>query len=201
MMKQSSKRFMSMLLSLAFIVGAFLVFFELIQPSYTDLSTLKGQRLSAEQFLANEQQIVAQVKKLVVQSQGDQTAAQNLALAMPSGPDVAGALAQVYGIAGNNGVAIKTIGVSPPRTEIATASAAGMVLKPPGTFSLQLSADGSYEAIKNFLSQLETNIRVFDVTALTVQPVAAVAAAGKGPAPTPDAFDYTITVATYYQLP
>lgn len=144
---------------------------------------------------------MAQVKKLISQSQSDQAAVSDLALAMPSGPDVAGAVAQVYGIAQNNGMTVTSIGISPPRATVRTAgNATSTLLKAEGTIALTIAGSGSYEALKGFLSQLETNIRVFDVTSLSITPVAAPAVAGK-PAATPDLFTYGISVTTYYQLP
>jgi len=44
---------------------------------------------------------------------------------------------------------------------------------------------------------LETNIRIFDVTAISLQPAAL--AATKTQAANSDMFNYTITVVTYYQ--
>ena len=198
MMQQSSKRFISMVLALAFIVGAFLVFFEMVQPAYSNLEDLKGREISSEQLLQSETNIVAQVKKLITQSQSDQSAVSDLALAMPSGPDMSGALAQVYGIAQNNGITLTAISISPPRAVVRTANASTTLVRPMGTLSLQLSGNGSYEALKNFLSELETNIRVFDVTSLAIQPVAG---SSSGASTTLDAFSYNITASTYYQLP
>ncbi len=197
-MKQTSKRFASMMLALGFIVASFIIFFDLIQPTYRDLTTLKGKQLSDENFLSSEKNIVAQVKKLVSQYESDTQMQTSLAQAMPSGPDVAGALAQVYGIAQNNSVTIQSMTFSAPVTSAPTSlSPRQQILKPAGTFAIQITATGSYEAFKNFLSQLETNIRIFDVSALSLQPAASGAA---NLASTVDLFNYSVTVNTYYQL-
>lgn len=200
-----------MVLALIFLVAAFLVFFDMVQPAYGDLQTLKGKQLSMENFLQNEQTEVNQAKQLISQYQGESQAQQNLALAMPSGPSVAGALAQIYGIAQNNNIALQNIGFSPPTVRLQAQPAAqtggasaqatlGQIVKPMGSITIQTTGAGSYENLKSFLSQLETNIRVFDVTSLSLQPVVVVAT-GKGAAASQDLFTYNFTVATYYQLP
>lgn len=196
-MKQTSKRLISLMLALGFVVAAFIIFFDLIQPTYGDLQTLKGKQLSAENFLASEQNIVNQVKKLVSQYASDAQTENSLALAMPSGPDVAGALAQVYGIGQNNNVTIQNINFSAPVTSAQASRSPNQILKPTGTFAIQITANGSYEALKNFLTQLETNIRIFDVTALSLQPAATGAASLVS---TTDLFNYSITINTYYQI-
>lgn len=204
-----------MLLALLFLVAAFLIFFDLIQPTYGDLQTKKGKQLSSENFLRDEQHVIDQAKKLIAQYQTESQAQDNLALAMPSGPSVANALAQVYGIAQNNNLTVQSIALSPPMIQLqnqsqgqASAGARGaptsfsgsQIIKPMGTLSLQVTALGSYESFKNFASQLEANIRLFDLTGLSLQPVGAVAT-GKGSSAASNFFTYNITVVTYYQLP
>jgi Tfp pilus assembly protein PilO len=204
-MRQSSKRLFSMLLSLIFLVAALIVLFDLIQPTYGDLQTLKGQQLSDENILASEQNIVSQAKNLIGQYQSESQAQSSLALAMPSGPNVASALAQIYGIAQANGITIQNIGISAPLARLqntpsqGSSSSTAQVIKPVGTFSFQLTASGSYESLKNFLSEIETNIRVFDLTAFSIHSAAAAAPSGKGAPVSLDAFSYTFTFQTYYQ--
>ncbi len=200
-----------MLLALFFLVAAFLILFELIQPTYGDLQTKKGMQLSDQSFLTNEQQVVNQAKTLISQYESESQAQNNLGLAMPTGPNVASALAQVYGVATNNGVTISAISLGPPTISLqsqAQAAGAGgsltpnQILKPMGTFSIQLTATGSYESMKNFLAQLETNLRIFDLTSLSLQGAATPSTNGKGAAAaTPDLFTYSFSIGTYYQLP
>lgn len=212
-MKQTSKRLTSMLLSLLFLAAAFLIFFDLIQPAYGDLQAKKGKQTSAQAFLVQEGQTIAQAKKLIDQYANATAASDNLSLSMPSGQNLAGALAQIYGIAQNNGVAIQSIGVSPPviaatqpqqaRGQAQAAAAPltpSQIVRPTGAISFQIAAAGSYEGLKAFLAGIETNIRVFDLTNLSIQS-ALVTPGGKAGAATADFFTYNITVVTYYQLP
>lgn len=198
-----------MIVFLVFILAAFLVFFDLLQPTYTDLQNKKGTEASSENFLASEQQAVAQAKKLIGQYESESQAESNLALAMPTGPDVAAALAEIYGIAQDSGVTVQNVQVGAPTVQLANQAQSGnvtssagqvQIVKPLGTFPLQVIALGSYENVKNFLSQLETNIRIFDLTMLSMQPTPG-AIPGVKTATASDFFTYNLTITTYYQTP
>ncbi|HEX4104208.1 MAG TPA: hypothetical protein VHZ04_01885 [Candidatus Paceibacterota bacterium] len=202
-MQQSSKRLFSIIISLAFAVFALLALFEFIEPAYGDLMTAKGQLVSDKAYLATEQQTVSQAQSLLstVQSQSGTESA--LELAMPSGPDVSGALAQVYGIAANDGIAIQNMSVSPPTVQLQAAMGASgattlaAIVKPMGDVSFQVTATGSYENFATFLADLESNVRIFDMTSFSLQQGAT--AGTKGGSGT-DLFTYSFTVETYYQL-
>lgn len=210
-MKQETKRLSSLIIAALILAAALVVYFEFIVPAYTNLEAIKGQEESEATLYANETQIVNQGKSLLAAYQSDASSSQSVAMALPVGQDVSGALAQIYGIAANTGITIQQTGISvqavqaitPQGTaagsQIANAAAAGSVIKPTGTVSFQIGGSGSYESFKNFLQGLETNIRIFDVTAVSLQPDAILAT--KTQAANQDMFTYTMTVVTYYQAP
>src|SRR5438445_71897 len=105
-MKQTSKRMVSIGLALLFVVIALLVFFNLIQPEYATLQDLKGKVVGEEDLLALETKAVEQVQKLVNDFKNKTQDNASVALAMPSNADLAGALAQIYGLAQNTGIAV-----------------------------------------------------------------------------------------------
>ncbi len=205
-MKQSSKRIASVFLALVFIVAAFIFFFDLVQPTYTDAKALQSKQLGEESYLKNQITLVSQVQATLNTYQNEAQSAANVGLAMPSGEDIAGALAQIQGIAANNNIAINSISVTPPEIQVRATAAGGTaasssssLIKPLGSFTFKFAASGSYESFKNFLSEIETNIRIFDVKAISLQPIAVAVSTGAKSVPSHDAFNYTITVATYYQ--
>jgi Tfp pilus assembly protein PilO len=210
-MKPETKRLSSIVIAALIVAGALVIYFEFIVPAYTNLQSLKGQQQSETTLYANENQIVSQGKSLLATYQGAASSSQAVAMALPVGQDVSGALAQLYGIAANAGVTVQTTGISiqavqvtkaPAATtgsQIANAAAAGSVIKPTGTVSLRVSGSGSYEAFKTFLQGIESNIRIFDVTNLSLTPGGT--AATKTQAGNQDMFNYGITVVTYYQAP
>lgn len=205
MIKQSSKRLFSMILSLAFLASAFIVYLDFIQPAYGELRTQKGVELGSRQFLENEKIVIGQAKKLISQFGEATQAGSHLALAMPSGPDVSGALAQIYGLAQNNNIQVKGVTISAPAIQLQQTARAGgasaaPILKPMGMLSFQVSGVGSYDSLKAFLGQLESNVRLFDVTAFSLQPTAQ-SSVGNKLIGGPNMFTYNFTVNTYYQLP
>src|SRR6185437_16515139 len=128
------------------------------------------------------------------QYQSQSGAESNLQLAMPSGPNISQAIAQLYGIATNDGITVQSIGISPPVVQPQSAGAK-QIVKPMGSIAFQFTATGSYENFKNFLNDLESNIRIFDVTTLSLQ------STGAGTKAATDNYAYGITVDTYYQVP
>lgn len=205
-MKQETKRLSSIIIAALIIVAALVVYFEFIIPAYTTLQSIKGQEESEATLYSNEQQVVSKVQSLLATYQNDASSSQAVAMALPVGPDVSGALAQIYGIATNANVTIQGAQISiqavqtnaaPAAATVGAVAASGSIVKPVGTVSFQVTGSGSYESFKSFLQGLETNIRIFDVTAISLQP--ATIAATKTQAANPDMFNYTITVVTYYQ--
>ncbi len=196
---------MSVFFALVFIVAAFIFFFDLVQPTYGDMQALRSKQLGEADYLTNQTALIKQVQTVLNTYQNESQGAANVGLAMPSGEDIAGALAQIQGIASNNNIAIESIAVTPPAVQVrvttapaATSSSVGP-LKPLGNFTFRIAASGSYESFKNLLSEIETNIRIFDVKAISLQPSPSAAAPGAKSTLSRDAFSYTITVATYYQ--
>ena len=204
-MKQETKRLSSIILAALILAAALMVYFEFIIPAYTNLQLVKGREESETTLYSNEQQVVSKVKSLLTTYQSDASSSQSVALALPVGPDVSGALAQIYGIAANANITVQGTQISTqavqavaaPATTVGSAAAAGSIVKPTGAVSFQVTGSASYESFKSFLQELETNIRIFDVTAISLQPAGV--AATKTQAATTDMFNYTITVVTYYQ--
>jgi Tfp pilus assembly protein PilO len=204
-MKQETKRLSSIIIAALILAAALVVYFEFIISAYTNVQLVKGQEESETTLYANEQQVVSKVKSLLTTYQSDASSSQSVAMALPVGPNVSGAIAQIYGIATNANVAVQGTQISTqavqavaaPATTVGAAAAAGSIVKPTGTVSFQVTGSGSYESFKSFLQGLETNIRIFDVTAISLQPAADTAT--KTQAANTDMFNYTITVVTYYQ--
>lgn len=205
-MKQSSKRLFSVFLAFVFIVAAIVLFFDLVQPEYNTAKSLQAKQLGEQSYLASQTSLVKQVQTTLNGYQNNAQNAANVTLAMPSGEDVAGALAQIQGIAANTGVTVSSISASPPQIQITrtpsggTLSSSTALMKPLGSFTFNISASGSYESFKNFLQAVETNIRIFNVQAVTLQPASAPTLASGKSAASQNLFNYTITVATYYQM-
>ncbi len=192
---------MSVFVAFIFIVAAFVCFFDLVQPTYSDVQTLRGKQLGEQNYLTSQTALVKQVQTTLNTYQNEAQGAANVSLAMPSGEDIAGALAQIQGIATNNNINITGVTVTAPEIQVKKTgtSSSTSPIKPLGSFAFKLTGSGSYESLKNFLSEIETNVRIFDVETFSLQPMTVAAVPGSKTAPTRDAFNYSITVDTYYQ--
>ena len=188
-----------MLVALAFLVAAFVFYFDFVSPAYNDMQVLKGKESSEQNFLSQESKTVQQVQKLIASYQNESQAQNAVALSLPSGPDISGALTQIYGIAAVNNINIQNMSISVSSVlpnagnpKIAT-NASSPLIKPMSSISFVASAGGSYEDFKNFLSEVETNARIFDVKNLSVQPAPQNGTGNK------DIFNYNLTITAYYQ--
>ncbi|HVM76730.1 MAG TPA: hypothetical protein VMU07_01085 [Candidatus Paceibacterota bacterium] len=202
-MKQNTKRLYSLIFSLLFVTAAFVVYFDLIIPAYTDLQTSKGNLLGEQALLANEQKVSTQIKNLVTTYQGQESQVQLVNEALPVGPHLADAISQIYGLAQASNMSIQTVQIEEqmvPSTALggggsfANAASTGQVVKPVGTIAFTFTVTGSYENFKNFMAGLEDNMRFFDVSGLSLQPVQQ--ASGKASL---DSYLFSLTATTYFQ--
>lgn len=186
-------------LSLLFIMGALILLFDLVQPEYANFQMLKGQLAGEQALFATETQAVSNAQNLISQYKGQSGNAQTASLAVPAGEDLAGALAQVYGLAANSSIAIQSVGISAPDLQAAANSQGAQLVQPLGTVTFQIAAAGTYEALKNFLQGLETNVRIFDVKGLSITPISSNTATPGKSQGSQDFFTYDISATAYYQ--
>lgn len=202
-MSQTSKRLLSIGIAFVFVVAAIIVLLNIVQPEYTAMETIKGQVIGEKNLLADEQRAIAQVQQSVSNFKNQNDV--KVALAVPIGQDLAGALAQIYGLAQNAGITIQAVSVGTPTLQSAQAGSGNnprttaQLVKPLGSITFQVSAVGSYENLKNFLSGIETNVRIFDLSNLTLTP-GSVSSGGAGSG-AQNLFTYGMTFSTYYQPP
>ncbi|RJQ28895.1 hypothetical protein C4571_02535 [Candidatus Parcubacteria bacterium] len=196
-MRQTTKRFLSMILALVLVVGAFVILIDFTIPAYEESGKVRSGQLSRQSFVERQSQTIKQVQNLINAYEGQGQVQEIVSLALPTTQDVAGALAQLNGLAQADRLAPQAFSASAAevqssggaRTEKTESDAP---IKPLATLSLQVKFVGAYDDLQGFLKRLESNIRVFDVRSLTVQPV------GRS---TQDLYSYDMTVIAYYQNP
>jgi hypothetical protein len=198
-MKQSTKRLLSMVISLVLIGGAFVVFLNFIRPAYAEVQRLKSEVLAREQFVAAEQQSIRNVQQRISAYNNQAELRELFNLTLPLVSDVSGALTQFAGLVQNDTLGAQNFGVGKAEgsgeVEAAVAgppkpAGAPALTRPLGRVSFETSFTASYENMKAFLEKLESNIRIFDVTSLTIVPT------GKQPQ---DLYKVDVKAVTYYQ--
>ena len=197
-MKQTTKRFLSVILGLILLILSFVVYIDFIVPAYASAQSLKAQILSLDNFLTAEKDAVSKVQNLISAYKSEEDLQRAVSLALPQNEDVVGAVAQVSGLIQISGVSLESLstlsvtsgGQKPAKTPLDKSS----FVTPIGTSVIQFKLVGPYDNLKIFLSRLETNMRIFDIKTLVLQPTAT--AAGRNAQPV---YSYDVSVGTYYQ--
>ena len=162
-MKASSKRILSILFSAIFLLGTLIVYGNLIQPEIDTASGLQSTVASKTNLLNNQKTAVAQVSSIISQFQNTATLQKTVTLAMPLGPDTTSILNQWQAIAQASGVTLQALNVQPGAPAFGAPAATSTLVQKLGNVSVSFSAIGPYPALKQFLEELETNVRVTNV--------------------------------------
>ncbi len=167
-MRTSSKRILSIGLSLLFFIGILLVYGTLIRPAMSAVGKTRSLVASKETLFNNQKNAVAQVQDLVSQYQNAATLQETVGLAIPIGSHVTDAMGQLYAVAKQASVSLQSFGVHSLPLEVTKEA----LVKRLGKIEVNLAVQGSYENIKTFLRYLETNVRVATITSMQFTPLA-----------------------------
>lgn len=195
-MKQSSKRLLSLVVAVVLLFAAFFVYFSQIQPAYSDVQAIRSQIFSGNDFLQNETAVVAKLQDTLKKYENDPSVEQAVSAAIPPKQDDAEAAHEITALAVSSGLAVQSVTVLTSSVQAVQASQTAantnnkFVLRPLGVSSFQVKLVGNYAGLRNFLDNIEMNIRIMDVKNITVEEL------GR---PAQDQYLFTITVATYFQ--
>lgn len=196
-MKQQTKRFLSIVLAVFFLVFALVLYANFIRAAYGEAQGKRREQLSREAFLEGQRQAIGKVQNLISSLQGGKISQlrDTISLALPLEQDAAGVIGQINGLIRNNEVELQSITFSPPRAEGKRAVITGTespeaLIKAVGSMQFTLKFTGSYADFKNFLEDLETNIRIIEVRNLGIAPSGRVS---------DNIYSYDLTVVSYYQ--
>lgn len=186
-MKSSSKRSITLLGSLALLIGAMVIYSFLIRPEYEIVNSLRAEVEGKSQLLAEQQAVIAQVESLLNQFQGSARIQETVSLSLPPKEDTSGIFSQLQTLAQANNLRIDVFGVQEqPTKPPAGARGTVSVVHDVGVMRVTLKVSGAYENFKNFLQAIETNIRIMDVVSLRVEKVLG-------------SYNHNLVLQTYYQ--
>ena len=193
-MKQSTKRIVSLTASLAFVLGAIIIYALLVSTAYQNVQTLKGTIRGQESFYATNKKPIETARKLIADYDNPQVK-ERINLALPRDPQIGDALVQLTGIAENAKISAQSISiskaiVSQSEKKFNTGSST-LSIKPYGTVTFKVRFTGNYADYKNFLRSLENNVRIFNIQTLSVAPVDSKLFQ--------DPYNFETAVVTYYQ--
>lgn len=193
-MRQSTKRLASLGGVLVLLLAALITYLNFTSPSYQAAQDIKSQMLSRSNLVETQKAAIAQVEKLINQSAAEDQLKQVVALALPPSKDESDVIHQLNTLGTVNHLSIQSmVAVSQtrePPASVARATSTIDLVKPQSTVGVQVRLAGSYEDFKTFLKNIETNVRIFDVKTISIDPL------GK---PNQDTYSFDLTVATYYQ--
>ena len=158
------------------IIGAALIlllsYFFILKPKYEQVGIGGNYNLKAVKDEVNKREIF--LKDLSgLTNHYQQINANDLARinqALPQGKDVAGLLVQLQNLAENNGLLLASVSVNDPTEAMAGKDGKSDIQQLSVNLSLIGSQNNVYRQLKGFLNSLETNLRLFDVSAVYFTP-------------------------------
>lgn len=195
-MKPSTKRALSILFSIFFLIAAIIVYTSLIQPEIGNSTELQSEVASKTNAYQNQKNAVSQVSKLISQFQNAGALQQTLSLAMPIGPSVTDALNQWYVISQNSQASVQSLDI---KVGNAFTSSNQPLAKGMGTITVNLGVTGTYDSIKQFLTSVESNARVINVTSFDFRPVIGGQGTTQAQSNPAQLYSLQLTVNTFYQ--
>ncbi|MDO8574630.1 MAG: type 4a pilus biogenesis protein PilO [bacterium] len=189
-MRQSTKRLFSMLLALALIVAAFVIFFNYTRATYDNIKVIRGEKASREKFIEDQQQAISNVRKLLESYRGEVDFQNAISASFSDSPNLSAAIAQISGLASQSSITLVSVTVGKSGAAPKTVSGPTSLIRPLNVIGFSIKLIGSYEKLKDFLSKLESNVRIFEVNSIGIQPL------GES---NQNIYSFDIQVETYYQ--
>ena len=188
-MRASSKRILSILISILLIIGSFIIYNSLIQPAYSEIANQRAEVATRLDLINKHEDSIKQVQNLLSQYQDTAQIQEVASLILPSEQNFPQAVNQITGLANLNKLSIELLAAQ----QLAIRpSAQPRLVKGIGVLRFNLQLTGAYENLKSFIQNLETNMNLMDLASVRIEP------SMKGKLGE-NKFSYTIMVDTYYQ--
>lgn len=167
-MKASTKRIISILISVSLMIAIVVIFVKFIKPAYAELQNLRGEIQTRAVLLKDQTKAVSQVQNLIsqLQEQNISQFQEQISLVLPLNESVPQALSQYQTIAQANGLNVQSAGLN--YLAIKPSAANINLAKGIGTIRFKLKLLGSYEAIRTFIQAIETNVRLTDLVSFKI---------------------------------
>lgn len=192
-MKNISKRFISVLLSFAFIAVAMVVYINFIKPVYADIKKDQAELAVLTQKNKNSKEVFDKLKVVLGELKQSSDLQNRVSMTLPLDPNASDSLNQVTAVALANGLTVSSIDIADapivPTAGVKTGTVS--LVKSTGVLRNTVRASGSYAQVRSFLQGIESSVRLSSIKSLKV---------GKISTPTnPDVFSVNVEIETYYQ--
>jgi|SRR3989344_872691 len=163
-MKSSTRRLLVILASFGLIFGSFFVYFSLIVPTYQEIQKLRAELYSKQALYGDQQRAEEAVGKLVGQFQGLATFQELVSISLPRQADIPSILNQLQGIARLSQISLQSLSFQ----YLPLPQPKDALIQPIGVIRVNINLFGSYTSLKSYISALETNVRVIDLSSLKI---------------------------------
>ena len=183
-MKSSTKRMLSILLAILFLIGAVFIYSYLIKPAYNEVLNLRTKKSTLSQTFNTYDSLNKKFKNLFAEYQNLGELNNKLSMTLPSRFDTAYVSGQISGLAEQNELILQTLNIK----QLAIKPAEIKFAKGLGVLKVDAKLSGSYDNFKAFLNGIETNIMISDIADFKIESQ-------------PDAqkLIFTVSINTYYQ--
>ncbi len=191
-MSSSTKRFYSLLLSLAMLLGAVFIYSSYIVPAFKGIETLRGEIAGYSAQVKQLSTINQNIANLSSEYQNSSAMQSTISAILPTQENVPVIINQVQGLAASSNVNIDSISFQYLPINY---KPQGSIVQGVGTIAMSVQGSGSYSSVSGFLNNLGNNVRLFDLSSLSL-------AVGSQPAGSKSAVQilhFNMVINTYYQ--
>ncbi len=166
-MKGSSKRFISLVLSLGLLFGSIILFLFFLKPAYSKVNILRSEYSANKSAIASQEQVVAKVKDVLSNYQDQLVNLEKNALnIVPKNPEYETFLYQINAISKIDGILLASLDFN----LLPNKSAKGKDFTQNSILQVKLQLKGQYDKFKSFISHIEKNMRLIDVVSMNIIP-------------------------------
>lgn len=154
-------------------------------PMVQNILDIKKDTKIQQNLFEEKSDFIQTVGKLAEKYKGNESVFKELDFILPNDQDVPNLIVQLETLANNSGVVLDNVAIIEEEKSKEKTSDYGIV-------NVNLKLNSSYESFKNFLTIVENNMRLIDISSIDFD-----AQIGSGGAPS---FDFNVILKTYYQI-
>lgn len=181
-MNSSTKRILSILLSLALFVSAIFIYSSLIKPLYLEVFSLMSKKSNLKQNLNYYNLLNKDFQSLLTEFKNLENLENQMTMVLPKKLRQDYIINQIVGLVKNNNLEMQSLSLR----ELSMKPSEGIV-KGIGIVQINVLLSGTYEIFKSFVKNLEENIMISDIVEFGIN---------QG---TDNKLIYNMLINTYYQ--
>lgn len=186
---------MKSFIALLFIAISITVFFVMVKPKYTSLQDVRARVATAHANLDTAAKLAKSRDELVARYQAiSKTDLDNLKTLLPDSVDNIRLIIQINSLATKNNLSLlRNVDYQTEQAATASTQDPALAARPYGEFTMSFQTTGQYKNFLAFISDLEQNLRLVDVTKVEFAPIEQGVQQSAG-----TSLSYKVTLQTYW---